>query len=209
MRNLKRALSLALASVMVLGLMIVGSSAASGSGFKDYDEVNYKEAADVLNAIGIFIGDENGNFNPDQTLTRAMAAKIVATMILGEDNAEKLPANDNIFKDIDKNTASWAGGYIAYCANNGFIAGDGTGNFNPNGELTGVAFGKVLLTALGYNAKIEGYIDTPSWAINVASAMVETEIDVDGVALNDPITREQAAQMLSRHLWLNTIAAST
>ena len=81
MRNLKRALSLVLASVMVLGLMMVGSSAKS-SDFKDYDEVTYKEAADVLNAIGIFIGDENGNFNPDQTLTRAMAAKIIATMIL-------------------------------------------------------------------------------------------------------------------------------
>ena len=41
MRNLKRALSLTLASVMLLGMMVVGSSAA---GFPDVDDTKNVEA---------------------------------------------------------------------------------------------------------------------------------------------------------------------
>ena len=43
MRNIKRALSLALASVMLLGMMVVGSSAA----FADADKIVNKEAAAI------------------------------------------------------------------------------------------------------------------------------------------------------------------
>ncbi|MCI8423733.1 MAG: S-layer homology domain-containing protein, partial [Lawsonibacter sp.] len=67
MRNLKRALSLALASVMVMGLMVASSSA------KGYDDVTSEEnveAIEVLQAVGIMTGDDNGNFNPTQNVTR-------------------------------------------------------------------------------------------------------------------------------------------
>ncbi|MCI8422533.1 MAG: S-layer homology domain-containing protein [Lawsonibacter sp.] len=67
MRNLKRALSLALASVIVMGLMVAGSSA------KGYDDVTSEEnveAIEVLQAVGIMTGDDNGNFNPTQNVTR-------------------------------------------------------------------------------------------------------------------------------------------
>ena len=49
MRNLKRALSLALATVMTLGLMVVGTGAAS------YGDV---DAQDNLEAIEVQIGAE-------------------------------------------------------------------------------------------------------------------------------------------------------
>ena len=48
MRNLKRALSLALASVMLLGMMVVATSAAS---YPDIDENDNVEAIEVLNAV--------------------------------------------------------------------------------------------------------------------------------------------------------------
>ena len=44
MRNLKRALSLALASVMLLGLMVVGTSAS----YTDVDSKDNLEAIEVL-----------------------------------------------------------------------------------------------------------------------------------------------------------------
>ena len=51
MRNLKRALSLTLASVMLLGMMVVGASAA---GFPDVDEDNANiEAIEVLLPISV------------------------------------------------------------------------------------------------------------------------------------------------------------
>ena len=57
MRNLKRALRLALASVMLMGMMVVGTSAAS---FPDVDSNDNIEAIDVLETVGVMIGNENG-----------------------------------------------------------------------------------------------------------------------------------------------------
>ena len=61
MRNLKRALSLALASVMLMGMMVVGSSAAS---YPDVDSQDNLEAIEVMKAVGAMSGDETGKFNP-------------------------------------------------------------------------------------------------------------------------------------------------
>ena len=56
MRNLKRALSLALASVMLLGMMVVGSSAKGLDDFSDNAEIVNKDAVAVTSAIGLFDG---------------------------------------------------------------------------------------------------------------------------------------------------------
>ena len=64
MRNLKRALSLALASVMVMGLMVVGT----GASYADVSSEQNQEAIEVLQEVGIMTGDENGNFNPNACL---------------------------------------------------------------------------------------------------------------------------------------------
>ena len=53
MRNLKRALSLALAAAMLISLMVVGASAAS---YGDQDQVSQTEAVDVLTGLGIVGG---------------------------------------------------------------------------------------------------------------------------------------------------------
>ena len=55
MRNLKRALSLTLASVMLLGMMVVGAGAA---GFPDVaDDNDNVEAIEVLQAIEVMVGN--------------------------------------------------------------------------------------------------------------------------------------------------------
>ena len=79
MRNLKRALSLALASVMLLGMMVVGSSAAS---YPDVDDNDNVEAIEVLNAVKVMIGD-HGSFNPDKAVNRHEMAVIMAKLVLG------------------------------------------------------------------------------------------------------------------------------
>ena len=78
MRNLKRALSLGLTAAMISGLMVMGSSAAS---YADVTSENNQEAIDVLQAVGIMVGDENGNFNPDQNVTRNEMAVIMANLM--------------------------------------------------------------------------------------------------------------------------------
>ena len=57
MRNLKRALSLAVASVMLLGMMVVGTGAAS---YTDQDDITNVTAVEVLNSIGVMVGNDAG-----------------------------------------------------------------------------------------------------------------------------------------------------
>ena len=72
MRNLKRTLSLALASVMLVGMMSVGASAVNASDFTDADEIVNKDAVSTMTALGIINGKEDGSyFDPTGNVTRA------------------------------------------------------------------------------------------------------------------------------------------
>ena len=205
MRNLKRVLSLGLAFVMLLGMMVITSSAASAD-FDDSAEINYTEAVDVLTGLGILEGDNLGNFNPTDILTREQAAKIICYIIMGPENAEKLGNNTQIFSDVA--AGRWSAGYIAYCANLGILAGYGNGNFGPEDNLTGVQFGKLLLVAAGYNAETQGYLGN-DWATNIATDMMANGIDVKGTILSADLTREQAAQMCLQAMEMDTVEYAT
>ena len=98
MRNLKRTLSLVLAMALVVGMMMVGASAAS-SDFVDGDEITYTEAAGIMTALGVFEGTDKGAFDPAGTLTREQAAAIICRMLLGDD-AENLTTNSVVFSDV-------------------------------------------------------------------------------------------------------------
>ena len=78
MRNLKRALSLAVSTVMLIGMMAVGTSAAS---YADVDSADNVEAIEVMQAVSVMVGDENGNFNPDKNVTRAEMAVVMANLL--------------------------------------------------------------------------------------------------------------------------------
>ena len=79
MRNLKRALSMALAAIMVLGLMVVGASATSYEDFTDKDEIKNQEAVNTMVSLGVISGND-GKLDPNGTMTRAAICKILATM---------------------------------------------------------------------------------------------------------------------------------
>ena len=84
MRNLKRALSLALASIMLLGMMVTGAGAASNS-FTDFDQIVNQEAAEVTSGLGIFDGYTDGSFGPENVVTRAEMAVIICKLLNGSD----------------------------------------------------------------------------------------------------------------------------
>ena len=187
MRNLKKVLAMALALVMSLSLVTI----ANAADFSDDADISYKEAVDVMSAIGVINGYEDGSFQPEGVLTREEAAKLICTMMLG-DGAEKLGTTSSSFTDVA--ATRWSSPYIEYCNSLGIISGNGDGTFDPTGELTGHAFAKMLLVALGYDSAREGYTGA-GWSIEVAKDAVTAGIDVDGVALSAEVTREVAAQM--------------
>ena len=201
MRNLKRVLSLGLASVMLMGMMVVGAGAASKD-FTDADEIKNVEAVDVMVALGVLQGGDKGDFQPNSILTREQAAKIICYMLLGEEAAEKLATSGAVFTDVAADR--WSAPYIGYCVNLGILAGDGNGHFFPEGKLTGAAFAKMLLVALGYDPKIENYTGN-SWTINVAADAIEAGISPKGLVLTNELSRQDAAQMAFQTLTANMV----
>ena len=186
---MKKFLSLVLALVMTMSLVTVSAGAKD---FTDSSKINYSEAVDVMSAAKVIDGYAEGDFRPTATLTRGAAAKIICNLILGPTTASALVADAAPYKDVPANHTF--AGYIAYCQKTGIISGYADGTFKPANTLTGYAFMKMLLGALGYKADVEGYT-SPNWSINVAKQAINAGLnkglkgDFNGVKA---VNREEA-----------------
>ena len=186
---MKKFLALVLALIMTMSLVTISAGAED---FTDDSKITYSEAVDVMTAIGVVGGYADGSFNPTAGLTRGAAAKIICNMLLGPTTAEALVANEAPFVDVAVDNVF--AGYIAYCVNEGIISGYADGTFKPAAPLTGYAFMKMLLGALGYDAVNEGYVGS-NWSIQVAKRALAIELDdglVSDFAGAKALTREEA-----------------
>ena len=164
MRNLKRALSLALAAIMLIGMMVVSASATGLDDFSDKDKVVNKDAVSMLTTLGVINGKEDGSyFDPTGNVTRAEMAKMIATVLNQGADVDGLYVGMNTgLTDVK---GHWAESYINYCYSLGIIAGRGNGKFDPDAGVTGSEAAKMLLVAAGYDPAIEGLTGT-DWEIN-------------------------------------------
>ena len=170
---MKKFLSLVLALVMTMSLVTVSAGAKD---FTDSSKIQYTEAVDVMSAVKVIDGYAEGDFRPSTTLTRGAAAKIICNLILGPTTASALVADAAPYKDVPTNHTF--AGYIAYCQKTGIISGYADGTFKPANSLTGYAFMKMLLGALGYDSAKEGYTG-PNWSIQVAKRALNIGLDDD------------------------------
>ena len=194
MRNLKRALSLALASVMVASMTLIGAGAVSINDFSDSADIVNTEAVTVLATLGVITGKDDGSYDPAGTITRGEMSTIICRVL----NSGKDPVLGEFVNNTYSDTAShWAKSYIEYCTTLGIVAGKGDGTFDPNGEVTVSEAAKMVLVALGYNAAIEGYTGG-TWQINVDARANRLGL-YDAMAYTNTstaLTRDNAAQML-------------
>ena len=202
MKNLKKVLSLVLALAMALSLM-TAAFATDVKDFGDYDEIDQKEAVDVMTAIGVIDGIPGDKYDPDGTLTREQAAKIATYMLLGS-KADTLSAQDTGFTDVP--ATRWSAPYVSYCASVGIIDGIGNNKFAPEGKLTGYQFAKILLGAIGYGVNDE-YTGS-AWALNVARDGVQIGLFKGCAVSNDPISRDDAARLAFNALRANLVSYS-
>ena len=196
---MKKFLSLVLALVMTMSLVTVSAGAKD---FTDSSKITYSEAVDVMSAVKVIDGYAEGDFRPTATLTRGAAAKIICNLILGPTTAGALVADAAPYKDVPTNHTF--AGYIAYCQKEGIISGYADGTFRPANSLTGYAFMKMLLGALGYDAEVEGYTG-PNWSVNVAKRALNIGLADD---LNGEFNGVKAVNREEACLYaLNTLTA--
>lgn len=148
MKNLKKVLALVLACATLFTM--------SSFAFSDVaEDASYLEAVTMLSKLGIINGYEDGTFLPDNTITRAEAAKVLVCALNAEDSAKGM-ADQELFTDVPK--THWAAGYVNYAANFGIIAGRGNGIFDPESPVSYEEIVKMVVAMLGYTpvANIKG-----------------------------------------------------
>ena len=199
MKNLKKVLAFVTMITMLLSVAV-----SAGTLYPDVDDAaSYAEAVTTLNALDIMIGDENGNFNPDASITRAEAAAIVTRMkaLSGAASA----AGGTKFTDVAAD--HWAAGYVNLAEQSGIINGYGDGTFGPSDAVTYEQIIKMIVAALGRSPEAETKGGYPSGYLIVASQ----ERITNGVTVTPgaPAPRAAVARLVFNALEVNTMEQVT
>ncbi len=133
----QRLLSGLLAVVLLLGLAPAALAAVPAE----------EEAAQVLAALDIMVGDQNGDLALDRTLTRAEFAKLAVAASTSRDTVGDTVAVKP-YPDVPQ--THWAAPYIKAAVDLGLVQGDLRGYFNPDRTITLAEGVTVILRLLGY-----------------------------------------------------------
>ena len=182
----KRLLSLLLVLVMTFGVCIPVMAADDS------------EILGVLAALGVMNGDENGNLNLSDSVTRAQFAKmVVAASAYGDKGGESSGVSP--FSDVKYN--HWAAGYVATARDAAWLNGYLDGTFKPDKTVT-------LSEAVTVLEKLLGYADSDFRGIWPAGQMsLARSLNLNSgvsAAENTGLTRLECAKLV-----YNTLNAKT
>lgn len=155
----------------------------------------YEEPAQLLAALKIMVGDDDGAFRLDDNIKRSEVAKM-AVHALGLEDLADSAKGESKFPDVSVN--HWANGYINIATSQGLIEGDDNGNFRPNDSITYAEAMAIFVRALGYEVMAEDKGGFPNGYIVVAGNNGMTK-NVQGSS-NVAITRGNVAYLTSNSL---------
>ncbi len=172
---------------------------ASSDEFNDISSSWAKIEITVLKEKNIVNGDENGNFNPDDKVTRA---EFVAML----DRAGKIPSGGEQSEFSDVNNADWFYENVKKASSSGIVTGD-NGAFYPNNAITRQEIALILsrITQSDVNfdiSNIKDYHNISDWAKDGVSKVYALSVmqgDTDGnFRPLDSVTRAEAAAVIYR-----------
>lgn len=173
----------------------------------------YCEAVEILTALGVVNGYDEGIFNPDNELTRAEFTTMIIRMLCLEnqinnetavnymDEADPLswywhlrerPINNEVdFDDVD--STDWHNSYIKLAYQKQLIKGVGDNKFAPNESVTYEQAVTVIVRALGYEIKASSLGGYPKGYLMCARQENITKNTENQIA---PISRATAALLV-------------
>lgn len=113
----------------------------------DVEGTRFEEPVQILSALGIMNGDENGKFRLDDTIIRSEVTKM-AVHAMGLESAADSSKGQSNFSDVAAD--HWANGYINIATSLKLIEGDGDGKFRPNDTITYAEAMAIMIRATGY-----------------------------------------------------------
>jgi hypothetical protein len=151
-------------------------------------------------ALGILKGDDQGNLNLDQPITRAEALALIVR-ISGLEKSAELMAGQTQFADVNAApNLQWATGYINLGVGQGIVNGYPDGTFKGTNQVTYAEMAKMLLYAMNYGVTVEGGV----WPAAVMGKADDLGIfDKVNALPNIPALRGDVVKMIDNSLTVN------
>jgi len=194
---MKKVLSL----VLVIAMILSSFSFAFAADFEDV-EGDYEEAVNVLTALGVVTGYEDGTYRPERIVTRAEMAKLIVEILGYGDLVAGAKSN---FADTQ---GHWADAWIALAAGRGLVIGDGDGNFRPDAQVSYDEAITMVVRALGYTDN-SNELKGMTWPTNFKVKASELDL-LDGLkTLAGGADRGGVAQLLFNALDATLVTVDT
>lgn len=185
-------LSLSLSIILMSNIVFAG----------DYENHWAKETINEFKQAGIVQGDEYGNINPDNNITRAEFIKILNRSM------NYTVRGKEQYKDVVGN--EWYAEDFLIANREGYLKGDEYGNANPNNSITRAEVSVILsrILMVGNNEKMEfqDESEVPQWAYSGISALVQNKLingyEDNTFRPNNNITRAESFTLVNRILKL-------
>lgn len=184
----------------ITGILAAAFAAAPIASFasmlpEDVAGTRFEEPVQLLAALKIMIGDDDGAFRLDDNIKRSEVAKM-AVHALGLEDMAYTTQGETRYPDVT--SSHWANGYVNVATSQGLIIGDDDGNFRPNDPITYAEAMAIFVRATGYEVMAEDKGGFPNGYVSVAGSNGMTK-NVQGT-INAPITRGNVAYVVNNAL---------
>ena len=140
-QTLKKRISFLLALVLILALSAPAFAAGSEN-----------KAVQTVRALGIMIGDDKGNMNLSEPVTRAQFAKMMVAASAYKDTIGEGGSGFSLFRDVK--SSHWASEYIRLAVQEGWVVGYTDGSFRPDNPVKLEEACTALERMLGYDSSM-------------------------------------------------------
>ncbi len=167
--------------------------------FSDVSSDNgYKTAIDYLAKQRVVSGFFDGEFKPQQRITRAELAKIV---VGARGESPSVREFRSCFDDVAN---EWYARFVCFAKNANWLSGYADGKFRPGAEVNRAEAAKIIVNALGLaldDSATFSDVDVRTWYAPYANTVrARNLLDDTTFAASTKITRGEVAQIIYRTL---------
>ena len=197
-RTAKRSAAALTAAFLALVFLLTALGASAAEALSG-TEASGEKVIQTVRALGIMIGDEAGNMNLSDLVTRAQICKMMVVASPYKDSVSEGGNGFSLFRDLK--SGHWASQYVKLAVDAGWIIGYTDGTFRPDNPVTLEEACTIVLRVIGFNsASLTGTY--PTAQLNKAASLGLR----DGVAAKqgDALTRNDCARLFYNLLTVKT-----
>ena len=158
----------------------------------------------TVQALGIIVGDGNGNMNLSAGVTRAEFTKMLVAASSYKDSISSDGTGYSLFKDVKSN--HWASEYIRVAVESGWVVGYTDGSFRPDQPVRLEEACSAMLRVLGYDASMLAG-SFPGAQLNKAASLgLRDQVQCKQ---GENLTRQDCAELFYNMLTAKTAAGQT